>query len=116
VWAISVSWASVMVPAPARPGVWDPLSTPAASRSSTGVGGVLVMNVNDRSSKIVISTGMIVPRWASVWALYSLQKSMIATPWGPSAVPTGGAGVAPPAGIWILTTARTFFFATTGLP
>jgi hypothetical protein len=33
------------------------------------VGGVLVMKVNDRSSKIVISTGMIVPRWASVWAL-----------------------------------------------
>src|SRR5690606_24666594 len=63
------------------------------------------------SSKIVISTGMIVPRWASVWALYALQKSMIATPCGPSAVPTGGAGVAWPAGIWILTTAETFFLA-----
>src|SRR4051794_275577 len=36
---------------------------------------------------------------------------MIATPCGPSAVPTGGAGVAPPAGIWILTTAVTFFLA-----
>src|SRR3954470_18191598 len=36
---------------------------------------------------------------------------MIATPCGPSAVPTGGAGVAPPAGIWILTTAATFFLA-----
>src|SRR5918994_5067090 len=36
---------------------------------------------------------------------------MMATPWGPSAVPTGGAGVAWPAGIWILTTARTFFLA-----
>jgi len=36
---------------------------------------------------------------------------MMATPWGPSAVPTGGAGVAWPAGIWILTTVRTFFFA-----
>src|SRR6478735_6264899 len=54
---------------------------------------------------------MIVPRWASVRALYSLQKSMIATPCGPRAVPTGGAGEAWPAGIWILTTARTFFFA-----
>ena len=69
------------------------------------------MNVNDRSSKIVISTGTIVPRWLSVAALYALQKSMIATPWGPSAVPTGGAGVASPAGIWILTMAATFFFA-----
>src|SRR2546426_1250649 len=36
---------------------------------------------------------------------------MMATPWGPSAVPTGGAGVAAPALIWILTTAATFFFA-----
>src|SRR3954452_14014787 len=52
-----------------------------------------------------------VPRWLSVAALYALQKSMIATPWGPRAVPTGGAGVAAPAGIWILTIARTFFLA-----
>src|SRR5690349_9487211 len=72
------------------------------------------MNVNDRSSKIVISTGTIVPRWFSVCALYILQKSMIATPCGPSAVPTGGAGVACPAGIWILTIAATFFFAIGG--
>src|ERR1700680_2750549 len=34
---------------------------------------------------------------------------MMLTPWGPSAVPTGGAGVACPAGSWILTMARTFF-------
>src|SRR3954452_6316264 len=52
-----------------------------------------------------------VPRCASVLALYSLQKSMIATPCGPRAVPTGGAGVAAPAGIWIFTTAETFFLA-----
>src|SRR3954470_10130616 len=38
---------------------------------------------------------------------------MIATPCGPSAVPTGGAGVAAPAGIWILTIAATFFLAMT---
>src|ERR1700683_369292 len=53
---------------------------------------------------------MIDPRWFSVAALYCLQKSMVWTPWGPSAVPTGGAGVAPPAGSWILTTAVTRFF------
>src|SRR5438105_3216895 len=35
---------------------------------------------------------------------------MMLTPWGPRAVPTGGAGVAWPAGIWSLTTARIFFF------
>src|SRR5581483_8018310 len=111
VFAISASCASVTVPAPARPGVTEPFSMPAAWRSSTGVGGVFRMKLNVRSSKIVISTGTIVPRWFSVCALYILQKSMIATPCGPSAVPTGGAGVAWPAGIWILTTAATFFFA-----
>ena len=58
------------------------------------MGGVLVMNVNDRSSKIEISAGTTVPRCDSVAALYILQKSMMLMPWGPSAVPTGGAGVA----------------------
>ena len=38
-------------------------------------------------------------------------ENFIATPWGPSAVPTGGAGEAWPAGIWILTSAVTFFLA-----
>src|SRR5438270_12006526 len=109
--AISSNCFSVIVPTCSRPVVWAPFSSPAASRSRTAVGGVLVMNVNDRSSKIVISTGMIVPRCASVWALYILQKSMMFTPRGPRAVPTGGAGVAAPAGIWILTIAATRFFA-----
>src|SRR3954470_15422320 len=58
-----------------------------------------------------MSTGMIWPRWFSVAALYALQKSMMLMPWGPNAVPTGGAGVAPPAWIWIFTTAASFFFA-----
>src|SRR5579863_93807 len=58
---------------------------------------------------MVISTGTIVPRWFSVALLYCLQNSMVCTPCGPSAVPTGGAGVALPAGSWIFTTARTFF-------
>src|SRR3954452_54470 len=51
------------------------------------------------------------PRWSCVFSLYALQKSMMATPCGPSAVPTGGGGVAAPALIWILTTAATFFLA-----
>src|SRR6476661_4539802 len=58
-----------------------------------------------------MSTGMICPRWFSVAALYALQKSMMLMPCGPNAVPTGGAGVAPPAWIWIFTTAASFFFA-----
>src|SRR5512139_3962313 len=52
---------------------------------------------------------MIRPSWLPVFALKFLQKSMMFRPCGPSAVPTGGAGVALPAGIWSLTTACTFF-------
>src|SRR3954471_8774788 len=84
---------------------------PAAWRNRNGVGGVLVTNVNERSSKIEISAGITMPRWFSVAALYALQKSMMLMPCGPSAVPTGGAGVAWPAGIWIFTIAASFFFA-----
>src|SRR6478735_700440 len=53
---------------------------------------------------------MTLPRMDSVWALYALQKSMMLTPCGPRAVPTGGAGVAAPAWSWTLTSAAIFFF------
>src|SRR5271170_2629292 len=59
---------------------------------------------------MVMSTGITVPRMLSVAWLYCLQNSIVWTPWGPSAVPTGGAGVADPASSWIFTTASTFFF------
>src|SRR5215210_523051 len=59
---------------------------------------------------MVISTGMTLPRMDSVWALYALQKSMMLTPWGPRAVPTGGAGVAAPAWSCTLTSAAILFF------
>src|SRR5690606_17661713 len=58
---------------------------------------------------MVISTGTTLPRWDSVAALYCLQKSMMLTPCGPSAVPTGGAGVAAPAWSCTLTSAAIFF-------
>src|ERR1700733_4516701 len=58
---------------------------------------------------MVISTGMMLPRCDSVAALYCLQKSMMLTPCGPRAVPTGGAGVAAPAFSCTLTTATIFF-------
>ena len=109
--ATSSMSASETVPALNLPGVLEPFSSPAFWRSSTGVGGVFRMKLNERSSKTVISTGMIVPTCDSVAALYCLTKSMMPTPCGPSAVPTGGAGVALPAGIWILMTAAIFFFA-----
>src|ERR1700745_931141 len=52
---------------------------------------------------------MMLPRWASVAALYCRTKSMMLTPCGPSAVPTGGAGVAAPAGSCTLTMLFSFF-------
>src|SRR5215813_12309292 len=52
---------------------------------------------------------MMLPRWDSVAALYCFTKSMMLTPCGPSAVPTGGAGVAAPAGSCTFTTAASFF-------
>src|SRR5579883_3034559 len=55
---------------------------------------------------------MIWPRRDSVAALYCCTKSIVLTPWGPSAVPTGGAGVAAPAGSWIFTMAVTLRLAT----
>src|SRR4030095_7771899 len=52
---------------------------------------------------------MMSPSSFEVFALKFLQKSMMFTPCGPSAVPTGGAGVALPAWICSFTIACTFF-------
>ena len=61
-------------------GTVEPFSIPAAALRRTGVGGVLVMKVNERSSNTVISAGMTVPRWLSVVELYCRQNSMMFTP------------------------------------
>jgi hypothetical protein len=65
---------------------------------------------------MVITTGMISPSWslAEVRALNCLQKSMMLAPCWPSAGPTGGAGVALPAGICNLTIACLDFLAFGG--
>src|SRR3712207_130354 len=117
--AISRTWSRVTVATLVLCGSPEPFSTPAALSSMRAAGGVLVTNVNDRSSKTEISTGTTSPRWASVAALYALQNSMMLTPCWPSAGPTGGAGVAAPALIWSLMTAvnrflggMTSFFVT----
>ena len=82
---------------------------PSAWRISTAAGGVLVMNVNERSSYTVITTGMIVPVSLCVWALNALQNSMMLIPCWPSAGPTGGAGLAWPPMACSLIVVRTFF-------
>src|SRR5919204_5684094 len=97
-----------MVPTLLRFGSPDPFSIPTAWRISTAAGGVLVMNVNDRSSKTVISTGIVVPMSFAVCALNALTNSMMLMPCWPSAGPTGGAGEACPPGAWSLMVVRTF--------
>src|SRR5690606_29567626 len=56
-----------------------------------------------------ISTGMIKPGWPCVLALNCWQNSMLLTPCWPCAGPTGGAGLAAPAGTWSLMKPTTFF-------
>src|SRR5580658_1060900 len=109
--AISSTCFSVITPTLVLCGSGDPLARFTARLISTGTGGVLVIKVNERSEKIVITTGMISPSWSllDVLALNALQKSMMLTPCGPRAVPTGGAGVAFPAGICNFTEPVTFF-------
>src|SRR3990170_5825376 len=58
---------------------------------------------------MVIPTGMMESPSACVLALKVLQNSMMLTPCCPSAGPTGGAGLAFPAGICSLTIAVTTF-------
>src|SRR6266550_4665241 len=89
-------------------GTPDPFCNPAALRRRIAAGGVFVTNVNERSEKTVITTGMINPCWPCVRALNVLQNSMMLTPCWPRAGPTGGAGVAWPAGIWSLIYPVTF--------
>src|SRR5580704_8026088 len=109
--AISSTCFRVILPTLILFGSADPFARFTARFTSTATGGVFVMKVNERSEKMVITTGMISPSWsfAEVFALKALQNSMMFTPCGPSAVPTGGAGVALPAGICSFTCAVTFF-------
>ena len=96
--AISRSWACESVPTFVLWGSEEPLSRPSAWRISTAAGGVFVTNVNERSSKTVISTGIVVPMSFAVWALNALTNSMMLMPCWPRAGPTGGAGLAWPPG------------------
>src|SRR5438477_8807537 len=80
-------------------GSFEPAAMLAAFFNRIAAGGLLVMNVNDLSLYTVITTGRMSPACFCVAALNSLQNAMIFTPRGPRAVPTGGAGLAWPAGI-----------------
>src|SRR5918994_1319596 len=107
--AIFFTCARVTRPTLVRFGLPLPFSTPASFSRRFGAGGVLVMKLKVRSAKIVTTTGMTIPLWLWVRALNCFTNSMMLTPCGPSAVPTGGAGVAAPAGHCNFTIALIFF-------
>src|SRR5206468_12870815 len=107
---MSITCLRVTFPTLVLLGSVEPAAMFAAFLSRTAAGGLLVMNVNDLSLYTVITTGRMSPDCFWVAALNSLQNAMIFTPRGPSAVPTGGAGLACPAGICNLISA-TFSFA-----
>ena len=92
------------------------VASPAAFLIRIGAGGVLVMNVNDRSEKTVMidrddDVSLVC---ACVRALNSLQNSMMLTPCWPSAGPTGGDGLALPAGNCSLMNPVIFFIDDPG--
>src|SRR5574340_536146 len=97
--AISSTFFLVTFPTLSLFGSFEPFSTLAALRRGTEAGGVLVTKEKDLSAYTVMTTGMIMPSCACVLALKVLQTSIILTPCCPSAGPTGGDGLAFPAGI-----------------
>src|SRR5437762_10121442 len=107
---MSITCLRVTFPTLVLLGSFEPAAMFAAFLSRTAAGGLLVINVNDLSLKTVMTTGRMSPACFCVAALNSLQNVMMLTPRGPRAVPTGGAGLACPAGIWRLISA-TFSFA-----
>src|SRR3970282_2501877 len=107
--AIWRPWFRVSVPTFWRIWAGLPFSSPAAFLIRSEAGGVLREKVNERSSKTMISTGMMMPDWEEGRSLYSLQKAMMLARCCPRAGSTGGAGVALPASSWSLMTARIFF-------
>ena len=64
-----------------EPGFFD-VASPAAFLIRIGAGGVLVMNVNERSENTVITTGIVTSSLVCAWvrALNCLQNSMMLTP------------------------------------
>jgi hypothetical protein len=98
--AISASWALVILPTLSLLGVALPLARPSFFMISTAAGGVFRMKLKLRSAKTVMTTGRVVPFSTDPtdFALNCFTNSMMLTPCWPSAGPTGGAGVASPAG------------------
>ncbi len=89
-------WGDIVIKAVVGPEV-----IAGSTRMKAGTATKMILNM--------ISTGTMEPAIEAVRSLYSLQKAIILTPCWPRAEPTGGAGLAFPAGICSLITALTFF-------
>src|SRR5688500_6282012 len=87
------------------------VGSPAAFLRRTDAGGVFITKVKDRSEKTVITTGMIMSPCDADLELKSLQNAMMLTPCWPRAGPTGGEGLALPAGSCSFTYPVIFFMA-----
>src|SRR5208337_2597368 len=114
--AISSTCARVTLPTLFLLGIGEPFSIPAARSNSIDAGGLLVTKVNERSAYTVTITGMTRPCMFWVCALKALQNSMILTPRWPSAGPTGGDGLAAPAGICSFIDPTTFLATLKSFP
>src|ERR1041384_4822658 len=75
IFAISSTCFCEILPTFVLCGSAEPLARFTARLISTGTGGVLVMNVNERSEKIVITTGMIRPSWSFADVLRSEEHT-----------------------------------------
>src|SRR6266446_543436 len=99
VFTMSITCLRVTLPTLVLFGSLEPAAILAAFFKRTAAGGLFVIKVKLLSLKTVITTGRMSPACFWVAALNSLQNAMMFTPRGPKAVPTGGAGLAWPAGI-----------------
>src|ERR1700677_3329500 len=106
---MSITWLLVSFATLVLFGSFEPAAILAAFFSSIDAGGDLVIKVKLLSLKTVMTTGRMSPTCFWVTALNSLQKAIILTPFCPRAGPTGGAGLAWPAGICSLMVATTSF-------
>ena len=72
--AICRTWSLVTEPTFSAGRLRRPSRARPPAAAGTASGGVLVMNVNDRSSKIEISAGITMPRWFSVCGVVRLAE------------------------------------------
>src|SRR5208282_3038070 len=107
--AISSTCLTVKEPITSLPAIPEAFANLALFLINADVGGVLMIKSNDLSLYTVMTTGNGRGSLPLVLSLKDLQNIMMLTPCCPSAGPTGGAGLAWPAGTYNLICATTSF-------